>query len=250
MVYGGAINTREHMPKPLPNPLPDAMPLRDALRGLRHAVRRGGETLLDVMPVDQLPRPAAELAGMVLREVGDFAKGVNEVASGIARFALGANESPHGLPAQPLKLRDGAEDAFAQGVYAALRLVLRRLNAPSVYISETAARLAYLGLTDDQRRGSDAAVAAALSLALAQAKVMRGTSAQDAAHVPGNSLEHTAIFAVMLWMQSNRSEADDEAALGSATGLAVAVATEADAAFVAQDSSRLAALYAEFAAHV
>jgi hypothetical protein len=154
------------------------------------------------------------------------------------------------LPAQPLKLRDGAEDAFAQGVYAALRLVLRRLNAPSVYISETAARLAYLGLTDDQRRGSDAAVAAALSLALAQAKVMRGASAQDAAHVPGNSLEHTAIFAVMLWMQSNRTEADDEAALGSATGLAVAVATEADAAFVAQDSSRLAALYAEFAAHV
>lgn len=250
MVYGGAMNTREHMQNPLPNPLPDAMPLRDALRGLRHAVRRGGETLLDVMPVDQLPRPAAELAGMVLREVGDFAKGVNEVASGIARFALGANESPHGLPTQPLKLRDGAEDAFAQGVYAALRLVLRRLNAPSVYISETAARLAYLGLTDDQRRGSDAAVAAALSLALAQAKVMRGTSAQDAAHVPGNSLEHTAILAVMLWMQSNRSEADDEAALGSATGLAVAVATEADAAFVAQDSSRLAALYAEFAAHV
>ena len=244
MVYGGAMNTREHMPKPLPNPLPDAMPLRDALRGLRHAVRRGGETLLDVMPVDQLPRPAAELAGRVLREVGDFAKGVNEVASGIARFALGANESPHGLPAQPLKLRDGAEDAFAQGVYAALRLVLRRLNAPSVYISETAARLAYLGLTDDQRRGSDAAVAAALSLALAQTKVMRGASAQDAA------LEHTAIFAVMLWMQSNRSEADDEAALGSATGLAVAVATETDAAFVAQDSSRLAALYAEFAAHV
>ena len=245
------MNIREHMPKPLPNPLPDAMPLRDALRGLRHAVRRGGETLLDVMPVDQLPRPAAELAGVVLREVGEFAKGLNEVASGIARFALGANESPHGLLVEPLKARDGgAEDAFAQGVYAALRLVLRRLNAPSVFVSETAARLAYQGLTDDQRRGSDAAVAGVLSLALAQAKVMRGTSAQDAALVRGNSLEHTAIFAIMLWMQSDRSEADDEAALGSATDLAMAVATEADAAFVAQDGSRLAALYAEFAAHV
>ncbi len=240
------MKTREHMLKPLP----DAMPLRDALRGLRHAVRRGGETLLDAMPVDQLPRPAAELAGVVLREVGGFAKGVNEVASGIARFALGANESPHGLLVLPLKARDGAEDAFAQGVYAALRLVLRRLNAPSVYISETAARLAYLGLTDERSRGSEAAVAAELSLALAQAKVMRGASAQDAANVPGNSLEHTAIFAVMLWMQSNRSVADDEAALASATDLAVAVATEADAAFVAQDSSRLAALYAEFAANV
>lgn len=246
MVYDGAMKTREHMPKPLP----DAMPLRDALRGLRHAVRRGGETLLDAMPVDQLPRPAAELAGVVLREVGEFAKGVNEVASGIARIALGANENPNELQMQPLRARGGAEDTFAQGVYAALRLVLRRLNAPSVYISETAARMSYLQLTDDQRSGSDAAVAAELSLALAQAKVMRGASAQDAAHVPGNSLEHTAIFAVMLWMQSNRTEADGEEALASATDLALAVATEAEAAFVAHDSSRLAALYAEFAAHV
>ena len=237
------------MPKPKSSPLSDAMPLRDALRGLRHAVRRGGETLLDAMPVDSLPRPAAALAGAVLREVGEFAKGVNDAASGLARLALGANAKPRGS-LHDLTARQGAEDGFAQGVYAALRATLRHLNAPSAYVSETAARSAYLALTPEQRLGSDASVAATLSLALAKAKVLRGASAADAARVPGHSLDHIAIFAVMLWLQSNRSEAEDEKALQAATDLAVALAAEADAAFRAKDYPRLARLYAEFAPHV
>lgn len=228
---------------------PDVMPLRDALRGLRHAVRRGGETLLEVMPFGSLPRPAAELAGVVLREVGEIAKGVNDVASGLARFALKTSDKqPEAL--QKLTATHGAEDAFAQGIYAAIQSVLRRLNAPSAYVSETAARSAFLALTPDQRLGSDADIAAALSLALSEARVLRGASAEDAAHVPGNSLENTSIFAVMLWLQSNRNEAEDEAALFSATDLAVALASEADAAFRARDGKRLEALYAEFASHV
>jgi hypothetical protein len=54
----------------------------------------------------------------------------------------------------------------------------------------------------------------------------------------------------MLWLQSSRSEAEDEAALASASDLALAVAAETDAAFRARDVAKLAALYAEFAAHV
>ena len=237
------------MPNPNSNALPDAMPMRDALRGLRHAVRRGGETLLDVMPVGSLPRPAAQLAGAVLHEVGAFAKGVNDVASGLARLALGGSAKSQGS-LQDLTLHQGAEDGFAIGIYAALRAVLRHLNAPSAYISETAARSAYLALTPQQRLGSDASVAAALSLALAEAKVLRGLSAADAARVAGQSLDHIAIFAVMLWLQSNRSEAEDEKALEAATDLAVALAVEADAAFTAEDNTALATLYAEFASHV
>ena len=237
------------MPNPKLNPLPDAMPMRDALRGLRHAVRRGGETLLDVMPVGSLPRPAAQLAGAVLYEVGAFAKGVNDVASGLARLALGGSAKSQGS-LQDLTLHQGAEDGFAQGIYAALRAVLRHLNAPTAYISETAARSAYLALTPEQRLGSDASMAAALSLALAEAKVLRGVSAADAARVTGQSLDHIAIFAVMLWLQSNRSEAEDEKALEAATDLAVALGPEADAAFTAKDDTALATLYAEFASHV
>ena len=237
------------MPNPKLNPLPDAMPLRDALRGLRHAVRLGGETLLDVMPVGSLPRPAVQLVGAVLHEVGAFAKGVNDVASGLAHLALGGSAKSQGS-LQDLTLHQGAEDGFAQGIYAALRAVLRHLNAPSAYISETAARSAYLALMPEQRLGSDASMAAALSLALAEAKVLRGLSAADAARVTGQSLDHIAIFAVMLWLQSNRSEAEDEKALEVATDLAVALAVEADAAFTAKDNTALATLYAEFASHV
>ena len=54
----------------------------------------------------------------------------------------------------------------------------------------------------------------------------------------------------MLWLQSNRSEAEDEKALEAATDLAVALGLEADAAFTAKDDTALATLYAEFASHV
>ncbi|MES2432653.1 MAG: hypothetical protein V4586_02355 [Pseudomonadota bacterium] len=80
--------------------------------------------------------------------------------------------------------------------------------------------------------------------------MLRGASAADAAHVPGAALEHTAIFAVMLWLLSNQGEAEDEAALASATDLTVALATEADAAYRDRDVKRLETLYAEFAPHV
>ena len=110
--------------------------------------------------------------------------------------------------------------------------------------------MAYVALRPDQRHGADADIAAALSLSLAEAKVMRGASAQDAAHVPGKAIEHVALFAVLLWVQSTRSEAEDEAALASATDLALALAAEADAAFCNRDSAKLAALYAEFSGHV
>ena len=46
------------------------MPLREALRGLRFLLRRGGETIVDTLNVETLPKPASDLAGAVLRENG------------------------------------------------------------------------------------------------------------------------------------------------------------------------------------
>jgi hypothetical protein len=59
-----------------------------------------------------------------------------------------------------------------------------------------------------------------------------------------------ALLGRLLWLQSNRTEAEDEAALASATDLALVLANETDAAFCTRDSTKLSALYAEFAAHV
>lgn len=220
---------------------PDPMPLREALRGLRFLLRRGGETLVDTMAVDTLPQPAANLVGKALRDIGDLAQGAERLASGLADAVLGGHDI------DPVTLGDlgndpDAEAQFGAAVYVALRSVMRRLGAPAVFVSEAAARRAYR-----QSRGADAAT---LTICLLDARVVRGTTAQEAAVVPGSALETVSIFAVLLWLQSNRSEDENEEALKAATDLAVALAPEVDAACIARDPVRIGSLYSRYAAHV
>ena len=217
------------------------MPLREALRGLRFMLRRGGETLIDTMTMQGLPKPAADLAGAVLREVGDIARNVDEIASGLAKTVLSGQE-PQSLTLSDLSRGHGGDAQFGAAVYVALRSVLRRLGAPWVFVSEAAARHAY-GIGDH-------ADAATLTINLLNARVVRGTTAQEAARVPGSALEPVAIFAVLLWLQSTRSEDENEAALDAATDLAVALAAEVDKACAARDTRRIAALYARYVSHV
>lgn len=216
------------------------MPLREALRGLRFLLRRGGETLAETITIESLPKPAADLAGAVLREVGGIARNVDEIASGLAKSVLGGAGAPSVTLDALAAGGNGAE--FGTAVYVALRSVLSRLGAPGVFISEAAARQAWGqgGATD----------AAALTLRLLAARVVRGTTAEEAARVPGSALEPVAIFAVMLWLQATRSDAENEEALHAATDLAVALAAEVAQACSDRDAPRIAALYARYAAHV
>ncbi len=222
-------------------PHPDPMPLREALRGLRFMLRRGGETLVETMAMEALPKPAADLAGAVLREVGGIARGVEEIASGLARSVLGGHES-QSLMLDDLHAERGADAQFGAAVYVALRSVLRRLGAPGVFVSEAAARRAYgVGQSSD---------AATLTIRLLDARVMRGATAHEAARVPGSALESVAIFAVLLWLQSTRSDDENEDALDAATDLAVALAAEVDKALAARDLARIEALYSRYVSHV
>ena len=232
---------------PIPSSiLPDAMPLREALRGLRHVLRKGGETLKDTMTVDMMPPPAAHLAGVVLREVEAMAKGMDQAASGLAKKLLGSPD-----PAAPsLQTITGQPDGnvvFAKAFYAATQAVLRRLGATNVFISEAGARKAFRHISSFD--APDAEVAAALTIALHNAAVLKGT-AEETARVPAASVTPVALFAVMLWLQSQRPEAEDEAALDAATELAVALAVDVSKACIAGSHAGLAALYSEFASHV
>lgn len=220
---------------------PDPMPLREALRGLRFMLRRGGETLVDTMAIEGLPKPAADIAGAVLREVSGIARNVDDFASGLAKTVLGADEPP-AVTLDNLAAGQAAEAEFGAAVYVALRSVLRRLGAPGVFVSEAAARRAYVA--------GGAADPATLTVNLLEARVVRGTTAAEAARVPGSALEPVAIFAVLLWLQSTRSEDENEDALDAATDLAVALAAEVDRACAARDTARITALYARYVAHV
>ena len=237
------------------------MPLREALRGLRFLLQRGGEALVDTVVIEDLPKPAAGVVGAVLREVSGFARNVDDLASGLAksvlvrsvlarsvlarsvlaRSVLGGDD-PSSLTLQDMGTGHNPDAAFGAAVYVALRSVLRRLGAPGVFVSEAAARRAYgpQGATD----------AAGLTVNLLDARVVRGTTAQEAARVPGAALEPVAIFAVMLWLQSTRSEDENEDALDAATDLAVALAAEIGSTCAARDTARIADLYARYVPHV
>ncbi len=228
---------------------PDPMPLREALRGLRHFLRRGGETLRETVSTDAIPGPAAGFAGSVLREVESFARGVDQMASGLAKTVLGrADPSPSSF--QSFASDSDADARFAAAVYSALRAVLEKLGAAGAFVSEAAIRKAFARISDRIGQASDAEVGADMTLALIEARAIRGATAEEASHVPGGALAPVAVFAAMLWMQSDRSEDENEAALAAAADLAVALAGDVGRAASARDAGLLAALFAEFAAHV
>lgn len=220
---------------------PDPMPLREALRGLRFMLRRGGETLAETISIEGLPQPAADLAGVVLREMGGLMRNMDEIASDIANTVIGSPNQPS-LTLDDLGTDATADVHFGAAVYVALRSVLRRLGAPGVFVSEAAARRAW-----QHNQMTDAAH---LMIRLLNERVVRGTTAQEAARVSGSALEPVAIFAVLLWLQSTRSEEENEAALDAATDLAVALAPQVAAACAARDEGAIAALFAGYAAHV
>lgn len=220
---------------------PDPMPLREALRGLRFMLRRGGETFAETITVDGLPKPAVDLAGAVLREVEGIARNVDAIASGFAKQVLGGHD-PRTATLEAFGADASADARFAAAVYVALRSVLRRLDAAGVFVSEAAARRAW-----GRGQPTDAAT---LTIRLLNERVVRGTTADEAARVAGSALEPVAIFAVMLWLQSARSEDENEAALDAATDIAVALAAEVAQACAARDAGRIAALYDRYAAHV
>lgn len=238
------------MPPSPPFPT-DAMPLREALRGLRHVLRRSGTSLRETLPVERLPKPAADVAVAVLREVEDVARTVDRAATDLVRRVIGADEraAPR-LDAPPDPAR---ASAFAAAAYTALQTVLERLGAGEVFISEAGLRDGYLSLGENANASQDeAARAAELMMSLLRARVVRDPPAMPEARVPPKNLTPVALFALLLWLLAPRAEDDAEsvAALDAASDIAAALSSDVTAAADAHDTGRLAALFAEFADNV
>lgn len=227
---------------------PDPMPLREALRGLRHVLRKGGQTFADTVSTDGMPKPAATLANAVMREAKDILRGIDTVTSGFAKTVLGGDSTGTVHLADLWQSKD-ADAQFGQAVYVALRSVLGQLGAPDVFISEAAARSVYL-LTARRAEDNPETLAANLTLDLLSARVLRGATALQAARVPAAAIEPIAVFAVMLWLQSHRSDAENQAALDAATDLAIAIADDIASACGDRNVAQIAALYEKYAPHV
>jgi hypothetical protein len=225
---------------------PDAAPLREALRGIRFLLRRGGATVADTLVLDTLPDPAADLARRMIREVEGIARSVDEAATAAAKTVLGGQNSPSQTLDKLVTHTAPAAD-FGRAIYLALDAVLRRIGVGDTFISEMSARACFAAWCQDHQDGELEDWAAELTVRLLEARVIRGA-------VPSRDevrdVEAVALFAVLLWLQSDRSDSENEAVLEAASDIALARAQEVGTTIRSGDQTRIAALYRKYVDHV
>jgi hypothetical protein len=130
----------------------------------------------------------------------------------------------------------------------ALDAVLHRIGVGDAFVSEMSARAVFAAWRQDHPDGEPQDWAADLTLRLLAARVIRGAVPVGNGGI-GN-VEPVALFAVMLWLQSDRSESENEAVLEAAADIALARAMEIAATIGSADRSRIAALYRKYVDHV
>lgn len=234
------------MPRPSLAP-PDAAPLREALRGIRFLLRRGGATVAETLTLDALPDPAANIAKRMMSEVEGLARTVDEATSTAAKGVLGGHDS---LPDRLDEIvgHSTAPAEFGLAIYMALNAVLPRIGVNDAFVSEMSARSVFAGWRGSFVDGDPQDWAADLTLRLLSARVIRG--AVSPANSAIGKFEPVALFAALLWMQSDRSETENESVLEAAADIAVARAPEIVTIVGSGDRSRIAALYRKYVDHV
>lgn len=229
---------------------PDAMPIREALRAVRHLVRRSGRTVRETVGPGLLPPPAEAVADTLIRDAREAARGMETVVSDFARSVIGARGGPE-VTLGALERTPEAEARFAAAAYAMLKHGLRRLGAnPPPFVSEAAARRAYADVAAAPMPASAAEAAARLTIALLDARVVRGVGPEGAGKLKAGAVEAVAVVALSLCLLSTRTAEESEAALEAAIDLAVVLAEDALSAIRSVDVTRLAAFYARYASHV
>lgn len=225
---------------------PDAAPLREALRGIRFMLRRGGATVADTLTLDTLPEPAAGLARRMIREVEGIARTVDEAASAAAKTVLGEQDSPSET-LEELVGHYAAAAEFGRAIYMALDAVLRRIGVADAFISEMSAQSTFATWRRDHPEGEPEDWAAELTLRLLEARVIRGAVPSGAKI---GDVEPIALFAVLLWLQSDRSDSENEAVLEAAADIAAAKGPEVASVVRSCDPKAIAALYRKYVDHV
>jgi hypothetical protein len=233
---------------PRPN-LIDPVPLREMLRGIRFMVKRGGEALRSRATADRLPKPAADIANAVLDEMMGLGHRVNAQVSVLAKSMIGT-EPDSDIMLEDLSATEAPANLFAATLYPAMKLATARMSLTGAFVSEAAARKAFAETVTSQKHVSGAHMAATLTFALIDAPVLQGHITSANPLLNGEEAKAVAIFAVLLWLQSPREEADQEMALMSAVDLSGIFAKQIVTACGTRDAAALALLYAKYADNV
>ena len=225
----------------------DLLPVRETFRALRYRFRQNGRLIRRLSKKLRSKMPFSNTTGKMFEEFEGVVKDVDKFASNVGRKLL--HGSTDEILAKAASLQTSDNDTLAKVAYSALCSISRRLGSREAYVSEAAAHKAFEKVSARaELRQSE--TAAALLLTLLDEKVIAcpANPAENAAAQP--HLEAIAVFALLLWMQSDCDDPLSGEALFAACDLSAALKDDIAGSVERKDAAGIAALFEEFSPHV
>ena len=222
----------------------DLLPVRETFRALRYRFRQNGRFIRRLTKKFRSKVPFPSAAGKMYEQFEGVVKDVDKFASNVGRKLLkGSTEE---ILATAASLQTSDNDTLAKVAYSALCSILRHLGSSEAYVSEAAAHKAFekVNARVDLRQSE---IAAAALLTLLDEKVIVRSAGIDALNL---STEAIAVFALLLWMQSDCDDPLSGEALYAACDLSLALRDEVLIRVEGRDKTAIAGLFEEFSPHV
>jgi hypothetical protein len=225
----------------------DLLPVREKFRALRYRFRQNGRFIRRLSKKIRLKVPFPSVAGKIFEEFEGVVKEVDKFASNVGRKLLkGSTEEI--LAAAP-SFQTSDNDTLAKVAYSALCSILLHLGSKEHFVSEAAAHKAFERVNArSELRQSE--TAAALLLTLLDEKVVVLSAKSAEAGAPQPQPEAIAVFALLLWMQSDCDDPLSGEALHAACDLSLALKNDITRCVGLRDEAGIAGLFEEFSPHV
>ncbi|TPP04233.1 hypothetical protein [Rhizobium glycinendophyticum] len=219
--------------------------IKDALRGIRFAARRGHEALKENAP-RHLPSPASSIAVSALGELETIAKSVEGRFNKIARTMLGVSSR------QLMGLSDALEAtnsayAFSDSYYRLIKVVLERYGVEDVFMSQRGLEEAF---TKADRSEGILSYAAHLLIGIARLEGTLTSISKRRPDIPCHDLQRVAAFATMVAMLVDTKPHERIEVAYSAAELVLARRETVIQALTREDLQQTLALLEKFCAHV
>jgi hypothetical protein len=225
----------------------DFLPVRETFRALRYRFRQNGRIIRRLTKKFRSKVPFPHAAGKIFEEFEGVVKDVDKFASDVGRKLL--NGSTEEILATGASLQTSDNDTLAKVAYSALCSILLHLGSKEDYVSEAAAHKAFEKVNArSELRQSE--TAAALLLTLLDENVVAVSAKPAEAGAPKPLTAAIAVFALLLWMQSDCDDPLSGEALHAACDLSVALKNDILRRVELRDETGIAGLFEEFSPHV
>lgn len=220
------------------------LPMRETFRALRYRFRQNARL---IRRVTKSFRTKVSFPDTAEKRFVNLVKDADTFASNIARKLL--NGSAADILVATSSLQTSDDEKLASVAYSALNFIVNCMGIKDAYVSEAAA-LKALAKQGDRTARRQSETAATLMMVLLDEKVLSYPAHSDD-NAPAKSYsEAVPVFALLLWLQSERDDPYANEVFSAATNLSIALAADVVKFATARDVVQLARLFEEFSTHV